>query len=283
MALFGPQGNSAAFYQDGRTSSWQAIGWISGLGLTCYEYAYGRGFPVGDESLEQIAAQAAQYNMPLSMEGLYFMNLADGLADGKTMKYFDEDLRVARDLGAARMAFHPGSLGDKSREEALAEAKQTLAALVKHKNECGLQNLILCPEIADELRDLGTVDDIIQLCSIDECVYPGMAFGHLQAITGGSLKSKEDYAKVLDQVKSGVGEEKYRRMHIEFAHVEYSDAGEREKLTFADKTWGPFFEPLAELIVERDLDPWCICTSKDTQVEDAVSMKKMYEAAKEEA
>lgn len=277
MIYFGPEGNSAAFYDQGGQSTWQAMQWISGLGLTCYGYAYGRGFPVGDAALEKIGQQARQYNLHLSVEGLYYINLANEDFT-REMHYFDESLAVVKGLGAERLAFHPGSVGDMTREQAMATAVKNLKTVVDHVKGSGL-DVLLCPQIADKVHDIGTVDEIIELCAVDEIVYPGMAFGHLQAITDGSLRDETDYAAVLDKVKNGCGEEKYRHMHIDFTHVRYSPAGELDHLTFADRTWGPFFQPLADLLAERNLEPWCLCTSKDTQAEDAVAMKKMYERA----
>lgn len=282
MVLFGPQGNSAAFYEQGGTSTWQAMKWISGLGLTAYEYAYGRGFPVGDASLDKIAEKAAEYDIQMAVMGPYYINLADADNMDRELHYFDEALNVAGHLKAKRLAFHPGSLNGMTREAAFANAMKDMRIVVDHVKASGFASLILCPEIMDEEDDIGTLDEIIQLCSIDECIYPGMDFAHLQAITHGSLRDKADYAAVLDKVKQGVGEEKYRHMHIDFAHCRWSQAGERELLTFADTTWGPFFMPLAELIAERDLEPWCICDSRNTQAEDAAKMKQMYEEAKKE-
>lgn len=279
MVYFGPQGNSAAFYEQGGQSTWQAMEWISSLGLTAYEYAYGRGFPVGQETLERIGSQARKYGLHMSCEGLYFINLANPDIS-RELHYFDECLSVVRGIGARRLAFHPGSVGEMTRKEAFATAMRNLRTVVDHVRSSGLE-LILCPQIAEERHDIGTLAEIIALCTVDDCVYPGMAFGHLQAITDGALKDESDYAAVLDKVRQGCGEEKYRHMSIYFTHVRYSAAGELDHLTFADRTWGPFFQPLADLIAERDLQPWCICTSKDTQATDAVAMKKMYERALE--
>lgn len=277
MVYFGPQGNSDAFYAQGGQSTWQAMEWISSLGLTAYEYAYGRGFPVGEATLDKIGEQARKYSLHMSCEGLYFINLANPDIT-RELHYFDESLRVAAGIGAKRLAFHPGSVGEVTRAAAFAQAKKNLRTVVDHIRATG-SDIILCPQIADERHDIGTLPEIIELCAVDECVYPGMAFGHLQAITDGSLKDETDYAAVLDEVRRGCGEEKYRHMSIYFTHVRYSAAGEREHLTFADRTWGPFFQPLADLIAERDLSPWCICTSRGTQAEDAVDMRNMYERA----
>ena len=47
-------------------------------------------------------------------------------------------------------------------------------------------------------------------------------------------------------------------------------------LTFADETYGPEFEPLAELLYEYKLEPWVLSESAGTQSADAKTMKNLY-------
>ena len=70
-----------------------------------------------------------------------------------------------------------------------------------------------------------------------------------------------------------------RKIHIHFSHIAYSKAGERYHLTLEDQEYGPFFEPLAELMAERKMTPVVICESKDQMAEDALELKKIYEKA----
>lgn len=37
MIRFGPAGNSDSFYDQGYKASWQAPGWLRGMGLSAYE------------------------------------------------------------------------------------------------------------------------------------------------------------------------------------------------------------------------------------------------------
>lgn len=39
-------------------------------------------------------------------------------------------------------------------------------------------------------NNLGSVDEIIEICKIDEFLLPTIDFGHINAFTGGGLKPK---------------------------------------------------------------------------------------------
>lgn len=68
-----------------------------------------------------------------------------------------------------------------------------------------------------------------------------------------------------------------RCFHSHFSKIEYTqNGGEKRHLLFDDQTYGPEFEPLAELIAKRGLSPTFICESAGTQAEDAATMQKMY-------
>ena len=68
-------------------------------------------------------------------------------------------------------------------------------------------------------------------------------------------------------------------MHCHFSKIEYTDAGEKRHLTFADTVYGPDFEPLAEALVKDGLCPRIISESAGTMAEDALAMQKAYQSA----
>ena len=83
---------------------------------------------------------------------------------------------------------------------------------------------------------------------------------------------------MLDLIENELGHERLNRMHIHFSKIEYTNGGEKKHLTFADKQYGPQYEPLLEEIHKRGLEPSIICESDGTQAEDAAEMKRYYES-----
>ena len=111
---------------------------------------------------------------------------------------------------------------------------------------------------------------------------PCIDFGHLNARTLGSIRGAEDYERILLTVKNEIGEQRMKCFHSHFSQIEYTEnGGEKRHLTFADTTYGPYFAPLAEVLVKYDCEPTVICESAGTQAEDAVVMRDLYNQAAE--
>ena len=129
-------------------------------------------------------------------------------------------------------------------------------------------------------NQLGTLDEVIELCSLDPHFYPVVDFGHLNARErGGIFPDRDSYRRVFDAVAAGLGDEKARYMHCHFSKIEYTSAGEKRHLTFEDTVYGPAFEPLAEALVRDGLCPRIICESAGTMAEDALYMQNAYRLA----
>ncbi len=276
---FGPAGNSDAFYGEGHKHTFEAAEWLHNMGLNAFEYSFGRGARLKEETGRKIRGYMEQYGIAVSVHAPYYINLANDEFE-KNLEYFYESSLSGSYMDTKRVVFHPGGMGKMKREEAFGKVKDNLADIIAQMKKEGFTNMIYCPETMGKINQIGTLEEVAELCAIDDMVYPAVDFGHLNARTLGGLKTKADYAAALDTLKNNVGEEKYKHFHTHFSHIQYTAMGEKMHLTFDDAEWGPFFEPLAELIAERGLEPVIICESKGTQARDAVLMKQMYEEAK---
>ena len=130
-----------------------------------------------------------------------------------------------------------------------------------------------------KIGQLGTLEEVLALCSVDKRVTPCIDFGHLNARTLGGIQSKADYAAILDRLETALGDERARRFHVHFSRIEFSKGGEKRHWTFAENQFGPEPQPLMELLAERGLAPVLICESAGTQAEDARAMQAMYRTA----
>ena len=164
-----------------------------------------------------------------------------------------------------------------TREAALELASDTLARAQKALDENGLSDIIICPETMGKINQLGTLDEVIELCGIDERFLPCVDFGHLNARTLGGIKSAADYSDILDKIENKLGFERLKNFHVHFSKIMYTAGGEKCHLTFDDEQYGPDYEPLMELFAKRGLEPSIVCESAGTQAEDAAAMKKSYD------
>ena len=104
-----------------------------------------------------------------------------------------------------------------------------------------------------------------------------MDFGHVNAREQGILTTKEAYEDLFAIIENKLGFDRLKRMHVHFSKIEFTHMGEKKHLTFeGDTGFGPAYEPLAELIAKRGLEPVIICESAGTQAEDALKMKEIY-------
>jgi deoxyribonuclease-4 len=276
MIKFGPAGNSASFYAEGYKHTVEMPEWLKNRGLDCFEYSLGRGVSIKEETAAEIGAKAAEAGIEMSVHAPYFINFANPDSFEKGLTYITDSLKILRALGGNRLVFHVGSPAKLPRETAFENVKTALKRLAEIAAENrGFDGARLCPETMGRIGQIGSADEIIELCEIDGIYTPCIDFGHLNAREGGSLRSEDDYRAVINKYLDRLGE-RALNMHVHFSRIEYSAAGEIRHLTFADDKFGPFFEHLAPDLIENKMNPYIICESDGTQAEDASEMKNLF-------
>lgn len=282
MIKFGPSGNSNSFYQQGYKHTVDAPKWLNSLGLTAYEYSFGRGINISDDTAMAIGQQAQLNNVEISVHAPYYINFANPSSEmvQKSYYYVINSILKLQKFGGNRVVFHPATVGKAQRQDAVNLTCERLQILADMVVEQGLNNYKLCPETMGKLNQIGTLEEVVMFCKIAPFYIPAIDFGHLNARTFGSIKSKEDYQRIIEFMLDNLGYDKTNNMHIHFSKIEYGKSGEIRHLTFEDNMYGPAFEPLAEMLVKYKLNPFVICESDGTQAEDAQTMLQQYNLAK---
>ena len=277
-AIFGPAGNAESFPYK---SSADAPKWLKEIGLDCYEYQCGKGVHVGEATARKVGAAAAEQGISLSLHAPYFINLANPDPDAlqKTIGYITGACRVAEWMGAARVVIHSGALMGRTRREALDIALGSLKEVIASCDGEGFGHLTLCPETMGKINQLGDLDEVLELCTLDERLLPCVDFGHLYARSLGADQGAEAAERMLSRMEEVLGGERASRFHSHFSHIEFTPGGgEKCHRTFADDGgYGPDWAPLAEAVARRGWSPTFICESAGTQAEDALAMKKIYQ------
>ena len=179
------------------------------------------------------------------------------------------------------MVIHSGALMKRTRREALDIALRSLKAVIAACDDAGYGHIALCPETMGKINQLGDLDEVLELCTLDERLIPCIDFGHLYARSLGADDGQEAFVRMLDRVEEVLGTERASRFHSHFSHIEFTPkGGEKCHRTFADDGgFGPDWAPLAAEIARRGWSPTFICESAGTQAEDALEMKKIYQEA----
>lgn len=284
MIKFGTAGNPDRFHAEGYKASVQMPAWLKENGLTAYEYQCGNGVRITDATAKELGAAAQAAGITLSLHSPYYISLSSVEEEKrkKSVDYILASLKAADAMGATRVVVHSGSCAKIDRKTALAYAKETMKMALAASEEAGFSHIALCPETMGKINQLGTLEEVLELCQLDERMLPTVDFGHLYARSIGGLTEKSQFVAILDAMENALGWERARRFHCHFSPIEYTGAGEKKHLTFAQTEFGPDFTPLGELLAERDFCPTIISESAGAQADDAMLMRDIYLRAKGE-
>lgn len=279
MIRFGPSGNSESFYVQGYKSSVQMPAWLKDLGLNAYEYQCNKGVKVSEGTARQIGEQAVLNGIFLSIHAPYYINMSSVEQEKRdnSKRYILETLRVAKWMGARRIVVHTGSCSNVGREWALKTAVQVLREVLVEADEAGFSDIAVCPEVLGKINQLGSLEEILEMCSIDERLIPTIDFGHLHARGMGCLNCVEDFERIIEKIEDALGYERLKNIHSHFSRIEFTTGGEKKHWTIEDIQFGPEFKYLAEILYKKKMEPVIICESRDNMAEDALKLKKIYE------
>lgn len=282
MIKFGTAGNPEVFYESGGKSSLDMPEWLEKIGLNAYEYQCGRGIKISDEAGEELAKRAEKHGITLSVHSPYFMNISS-VEPEKTDKATElilDTAKAAHNMRAKRIVVHMGSAKDITRRHAMEITKNTIARTLSELKNAHLDDVTICLETMGKLNQMGTIEEVAEVCLTDERLLPAIDFGHLNARSMGGLSTEEDFDRILKYLEKKIGHYRATSFHAHFSKIEYTKAGEKKHLTFSDTEYGPEFLPLAKALIKRNAEPIIICESAKTQSEDALYMKKIYEECK---
>ncbi len=250
--------------------------WLKKAGLTAFEYECGRGVPKTPDAFSRIGESARENGISLTVHAPYFISLS-GLDDEirmKSVEYIRQTVQCAELMGAGLIVIHCGSCAHQTRAEAMARSADTLAAALDMVGT----DVVFGIETMGKINQLGTLEEVVELCGASPRLRPVVDFGHLNARNlGGYYVTADDYRRTFDYIGEKLGDDVARYLHCHFSKIMYTQGGgEKEHLTFDDREYGPEFEPLIDAVAKYGLCPAFICESDGTQTRDALMMASYY-------
>lgn len=282
-AKFGPAGTGDSFSAMGYKKTVQLPEYLEKFGLDHFEYQCGQGVKIGEASAKELGKALKAKNITVSLHAPYFISLSSVEEEKRlnSVNYILQSARAVDWMGGNRIVIHSGSCSKISRTEALELAKATIKTAREALVSEGLSHIHCCPETMGKLNQLGDLYEVMELCKVDDSFLPCIDFGHLNARTFGEVKDLDSYRKILETVENELGSDRLEIFHSHFSKIEYTkNGGEKKHLTFEDTVYGPQFEPLMELVAQKNLSPTFICESSGTQTEDAKAMMDYYNSLK---
>jgi len=238
---------------------------LCSLGLDAMEVQFGRNIYMTPDSARKSAAVAGECGLALSIHAPYYINLTskNTATREKSKEWIIRSLRIARDLEAKIVVFHP------AREREQGILRENLLELSDMRKKEGIKALMGL-ETTGDAPELGSVEDYLDILKTVPGTDIVIDFSHLHARTNGSIRNKADYEAIFKTLKPV----KANHFHVHFSNVEYKNGREVRHLPLGDQ---PPFEPLARILKERKLDATIICESPLLE-EDALKMKKILES-----
>ncbi len=253
-------------------STEEGVRLVSRLGLNALEVEFVRGVRMKMEEARRVGAAAAETGVRLSAHAPYYINLNSRNREtiGKSKDHILLTLQRARDLGARIIVVHAGFYSEMPSEAATEVMARGLAEVRERADSEGLSEVLIGLETMGRKASWGTFREMRQVCSRVRNVVPVVDFAHLHARGHGSLRTPEDFARVLAEF------ERFRApfLHSHFAGIEWGPAGERRHLEVS--AGSPDFAILAPLLAAKRYDITLICESPLLE-KDALLMKRMAE------
>ena len=82
--------------------------------------------------------------------------------------------------------------------------------ILEEANNAGYKDILICPEVLGKRNQLGSLDEIIEICKAHKGLMPTVDFGHIHARNQGSLNSAEDFERVILKLEHSLGYERIK-------------------------------------------------------------------------
>ena len=275
MIIFGPSGSSEEVVS-AKMSRKQQFEYLQELGLTAYEHPFTFGVNISANTQKELVEHFINNGIKLSIHAPYYINFASQEPEKvkNTYKYLLDSVEKAREIGADRVIFHPGSLTNLTREQAVENCLKNLKEFIKILDEKEIHDCYICPETMGKHGQIGTWQEVAQMCELDDRIIPCIDFGHINAFTLGSLDGEEKYDEIFDKFVNQLGK---KEIHIHFSRIEFTSKGEKRHLTLDEESeFGPDFKQMINSAQKFDANIRIISESNGTQTLDSNKMKEYY-------
>lgn len=269
--MFGTAGLPASAKGGGAAAGIDAI---ADMGLDAMELEFVRGVWMSDEIAREVKRRARARGVYLTAHAPYWLNLnsPDPAVTRASMHRIMASASIADRAGARHLAFHTAFYCGDSPRRAFAKIKRRLHSLVCRVASSGLK-ISLSPELMGRPSQFGSLEEILQICSEVDGLTPCIDVSHNHARTG-AWNSYEEFCELLDNVKSTLGANSLRRMHLHVAGIDYGPKGERKHLNLRDSDFD--YKSLLAALKSRRAGGIVICESPNLEA-DALMLKRQYQ------
>jgi deoxyribonuclease-4 len=185
------------------------------------------------------------------------LNMATGM--------LDHSAGIAAACGAELVVFHPGFLLGRAREDALDSVVEQLGELRARLEEKG-RAVPFGVEVMGRVRDLGSIDDVIEISARLGWVRPVLDFAHMHATSDGAFTGVDPFASALEAADGVI--EPGAPFHIHFSDIQFANRNETKHLPYGEGTLRA--EPLRDALARFERPATVISESPDAASTQAI-------------
>lgn len=292
--LFGVAGFPPNFFKSEFGKKRENIfAWLNQLGLDWIELQNTYGVKMKDDQAQLYKKLGNQHGIGISIHGPYFISLASSKEEVvvRSRERVLQCIHLADTIQSSRIIFHPGYCAGKTVEDRSAGIRQIIDELLKLKDDIP-KGMYLYPETAGKKSQLGSLDEILQICDAVEFARPCLDLAHIHGFQGGSLWTAEDIANIFDTVSQRFGRDYLKDIHVHMYPVDFDHNGEKKHKAFADiidvssaisdtdvshVSYHPQSDNFITAIKKLDISPVVVCEARDTQDVGALLMKQLFD------
>jgi deoxyribonuclease-4 len=252
-----------------RESPEAAIERVLERGYSAVEIDFESGFWMDYPFAERLGELAREADVALSVHAPLFGFMGHVEPSGRKFSSavgaLDRSAGIAAASGAEVVVFHPGFLLERSREDALAAVVEQLGTL-RERLEGKDRAVPFGVEVMGRVRDLGSIDDVLEISRRTGWVRPVLDFAHMHATSDGAFTEVEPFATALGAADEVL--EPGAPFHIHFSDIAYANRNETKHLPYGEGTLRA--EPLAEALARFERPATVISESPDEASSQAI-------------
>jgi deoxyribonuclease IV len=252
-----------------RESPEAAIELVLERGYSACEIDFESGFWMDYPFAERLGELARGADVALSVHAPLFGFMGHVEASGRKFSSavgaLDRSAGIVAASGAEVVVFHPGFLLERSREDALAAVVEQLGTL-RERLEKKERAVPFGVEVMGRVRDLGSLEDVLEISRRTKWVRPVLDFAHMHATSDGAFVDTALFSAALADADDVL--EPGAPFHIHFSDIAFANRNETKHLPYGEGTLRA--EPLAEALTRFDRPATVISESPDEASSQAI-------------
>ena len=206
-------------------------------GYDACEIDFESGFWMDYPWAERFGELAREHDLALSVHAPLFGWVGHLEASGRkwssALGALDRSAGIAAASGAEVVVFHPGFLLGRTREHSIDAVVEQLT-LVRARLEGKDRAVPFGIEVMGRVRDLGSLDDCVEISRRAGWVRPVIDFAHMHATSDGAFVEPEPFREGLELADSVLAPD--APFHIHFSDIAYANRNETKHLPYGGGT-----------------------------------------------